>query len=62
MDSIEKKLLNDRIKDINERGRNIKVYNYDSSIKRLVECIIWCDENNNYVKPIKLAINRCVIL
>ena len=62
MDSNEKKLLNDRIKDINERGINIKVYDYDNSTKRLIDCNIWCDKNNNYVKPIEIVINRCFIL
>ena len=50
-------LENEREKDMKIRGKNIYVYDYDKSKKRLIDCSIWSDENGNYYKPIELSYN-----
>ena len=44
-------LEKNRIEDIKNRGKNILVYDFDKSKKRLVDCNIWGDSEGKYVKP-----------
>ena len=43
----------DRDQDINERGKNILVYDYNGEIVTLSKAKIWYNNNGDYVEPRK---------